>query len=161
MTLEAFFLEVITDTFVKEGIELSHDDFKEETLDKLEKVEDALKSRNSTVFFLAESGGQIVGTVSINPRGAFSKKEMPLDSIDVLEIACLYVKPEYQSKGIGTKLLNHARSTLKDYGYKTFILDSGYKEAQKIWEHRLGKPDKVLMDYWGKNRPHMFWYKQL
>ena len=156
-----FFKEVILDTLKKEGIEFSQEEFVEEIEDKTQKFEQGLDKNSVSEFFLAESEGRILGTVSVNERGEFSKKQLPKISDDILEIASLYVKPDYQSKGVGKKLLNHAVAFLKKRGDETYILDSGYKNAQKVWEHLLGKPTKVLPDFWEKGCDHQFWYVRI
>ena len=159
--LNKFFVEVITHTFKQEGAAHLQEDIKDEIQDKLEKLDKAFNGHSSTDFFVAETKGQIIGTISVNPRGDFSKQHLPLPSEDILEIACLYIKPTFQSMGVGKLLLNYARSVLKDRGYQAYILDSGYKNAQKVWEHLLGKPEKVLINFWGNDTDHMFWYKRL
>lgn len=159
--LKAFFAEVISHTFFSEGLDYLHDDITDEINDKLEKAKHSLTEKPAIQFFIAEANDTIIGTVSINPRGAFSKKHLPLDSQEVPEIASLYIKPMYQSMGIGKKLLHHAISVLKESGYPFFTLDSGYKKAQKIWQHLLGEPEKILKNFWGSGNDHMFWYQQL
>lgn len=159
--LNAFFDEVIKHTLKKEGILCSQEEIIEEINDKMIKVKDSLKENSLTVFLLAEMDGEIIGTLSINPPGEFSKEHMGSKAENVLEIASLYIKPSYQSRGIGKQLLSYAVKDLKARGYKEFLLDSGYKEAQKVWQHLLGKPDIVLKDFWEAGTDHMFWYKPL
>ena len=145
----------------KEDILCSQDEINEEINDKMIKAQNSLMENSPTVFLLAEMDGEIIATISINPPGEFSKKHMGSKTENVLEIASLYVKPSYQSRGIGKQLLNYATRELKTRGYKAFLLDSGYKEAQKVWQHLLGKPDIVLKDFWEIGADHMFWYKPL
>ncbi|HPF17722.1 MAG TPA: GNAT family N-acetyltransferase [Thermotogota bacterium] len=159
--LTAFFTEVISHTFFSEGLYYLHDDITDEIKDKLEKAMHSLTEKPAIQFFIAEADDMIIGTVSINPRGAFSKKHLPIGSQEVPEIASLYIKPTYQSMGIGKRLLHHAKLTLQEQGYQFFILDSGYKQAQKIWRHLLGAPEKILKNFWGSSNDHMFWYQQL
>lgn len=159
--LNAFFDEVIEHTLLKEGIACSQEEIEEEINDKMIKVKDSLKENSLTDFFMAEIDGVIIATISINPPGEFSKQHMGSKAENVLEIASLYVKPTYQSRGIGKQLLSYAVRDLKARGYKGFLLDSGYKEAQKVWQHLLGKPDIVLKDFWEAGADHMFWYKSL
>jgi len=159
--LKVFFDEVIKHTLKKEDILCSQDEINEEINDKMIKAQNSLMENSPTVFLLAEMDGEIIATISINPPGEFSKKHMGSKTENVLEIASLYVKPSYQSRGIGKQLLNYATRELKTRGYKAFLLDSGYKEAQKVWQHLLGKPDIVLKDFWEIGADHMFWYKPL
>jgi len=159
--LNSFFDEVIKHTLKKEGILCSQEEINEEINDKMIKVQNSLKENSLTVFLLAEMDEEMIATISINPPGEFSKKHMGSKAENVLEIASLYIKPTYQSKGIGKQLLNYATGELKARGHKGFLLDSGYKEAQKVWQHLLGKPDIVLKDFWEAGADHMFWYKDL
>jgi len=154
----AFFKVVLMDTLTKEGIDVTQGMLVEEIEDKTQKIQQALDKNSVSKCFLAESEEEILGMVSVNERGEFSKVQLPKVSNDVLEIASLYVKPDYQSTGIGKKLLNHAVKFLKERGYEAYILDSGYKNAQKIWKHLLGEPTKVLSDFWEKGCDHVFWY---
>jgi len=159
--LNSFFDEVIEHTLLKEGIACSQEEIEEEINDKMIKVKDSLKENSLTAFLMAEIDGVIIATISINPPGEFSKQHMGSKAENVLEIASLYIKPSYQSKGIGKQLLSYAVEDLKARGYKGFLLDSGYKEAQKVWQHLLGKPDIVLKDFWEAGADHMFWYKEI
>ena len=159
--LNVFFDEVIKHTLKKEGILCSQEEINEEINDKMIKVQNSLKENSLTVFLLAEMDEEMIATISINPPGEFSKKHMGSKAENVLEIASLYIKPTYQSKGIGKQLLNYATGELKTRGHKGFLLDSGYKEAQKVWQHLLGKPDIVLKDFWEAGADHMFWHKEI
>src|SRR6056297_255245 len=159
--LKAFFDGVIRHTLKKEGVVCSQEEINEEINDKMIKAQNSLKEKSRTVFLMAEMDGEIIATISINPPGKFSKQHMGSKTENVLEIASLYVKPSHQSRGIGKQLLTYATGELKTRGYKAFVLDSGYKEAQKVWQHLLGKPDVVLKDFWEVGADHMFWYKQL
>jgi len=155
--LRAFFIGVLVDTLLKEEIEFTQKMLDEEIEDKMTKFQQALDKNAVSEFFLAESDEQILGMVSVNKRGEFSQEQLPTISNDVLEIASLYVQPDYQHIGIGKRLLSHAVAFLKERGDEAYILDSGYKNAQKIWGHLLGEPIKVLPDFWEKGCDHMFW----
>lgn len=159
--LNNFFDNVIKHTLKKEDVACSQEQINEEINDKMIKAQDSLKAQSLTDFFIAEMDGEIIATISINPTGNFSRKHLGSKAENILEIATLYVKPSYQSKGIGKRLLNHAMGILKARNYQAFVLDSGYKEAQKVWQHLLGQPDIVLKDFWEAGADHMFWYKQL
>ncbi|QQE73821.1 hypothetical protein KDJ56_18390 [Brevibacillus composti] len=62
-----------------------------------------------------------------------------------------------QRRGIGSLLLNLMICPLQARGIGEFCLDSGYKEAQKVWKKRLGEPNYVLRDYWGEGFDHLIW----
>src|SRR6056297_2123924 len=159
--LKAFFDGVIRHTLKKEGVVCSQEEIDEEINDKMIKIQNSLKENSLTTFLMAEMNGEIIATISMNQPGEFSKKHMGSKTENVLEIASLYVKPSYQSRGFGKQLLTYATRELKTHCYEAFLLDSGYKEAQKVWQHLLGKPDIVLKDFWEVGADHMFWYKQL
>lgn len=65
--------------------------------------------------------------------------------------------PDYQKKGIGSRMLNLLFEELENKRIKEFCLDSGYKSAQKIWIKKFGNPQYHLKNYWGENADHMIW----
>ena len=76
---------------------------------------------------------------------------------ELLEIGTVFVHPDYQKQGIGTKMLNLIFMDLEKSGVKEVCLDSGYKLAQKTWMKKFGNPEYHLKDYWGKDADHMIW----
>jgi hypothetical protein len=54
-------------------------------------------------------------------------------------------------------LLQAMYKTLRSKGIDEFCLDCGYKNAQKIWQNKFGKPDYHFKDYWDKGQDHMIW----
>lgn len=72
-----------------------------------------------------------------------------------------FVHPNYQNRGIGTMLLQKMLLTLENRRVPSFCLDSGYKQAQMIWQKKFGQPDFVLENYWGANSHHMIWKRTL
>ncbi|WP_430929631.1 GNAT family N-acetyltransferase [Lysinibacillus capsici] len=78
-----------------------------------------------------------------------------------LEIGTVFVHPDYQNRGIGTMLLQKMLLTLENRRVPSFCLDSGYKQAQMIWQKKFGQPDFVLENYWGANSHHMIWKRTL
>lgn len=161
VSLRFFFEEVISHTIEKEGIVDFVDDIGDEIEDKMEKFSLALRENTRFRFFVAIKEETIIGTVSINELGDFAKQHIDVDPKKVLEIGSVYVKPDYQSLGVGKKLLTHALVILKQGGCQYYLLDSGYIRAQKTWWHLLGEPYKILKDFWGNGYDHMFWYKEL
>jgi len=76
-------------------------------------------------------------------------------------IGHIAVHPDYQNRGIGTVLLQKMLLTLENRRVPSFCLDSGYKQAQMIWQKKFGQPDIVLENYWGTNNHHMIWKRTL
>ena len=58
---------------------------------------------------------------------------------DELYLSNFGVLPAFRSQGVGSKLIEHQRSTAKDRGFKTFTLDvsAHNPKAQRLYE-RLG-----------------------
>lgn len=159
--LLSFFREVITDTFAKEGVADLIDDIEIEVKDKSDKLLKSFDPNSLFQFFVAEKDGGIIGTLSVNEPGQFSREHLKEKVEGVLEIGSVFVKPECQSRGVGKRLLCHAIEYLRSSGYKSFALDSGYFNAQKIWGHILGKPEVILENFWGNGVDHMFWLKEI
>lgn len=42
-------------------------------------------------------------------------------------------------------------------GIEEFCFDSGYRNAQKRWLKKFGKPYKIAKDYWGEDGDNMIW----
>ena len=60
-----------------------------------------------------------------------------------------------RDKGIASALIHALIDYLHMVGVQQFCLDSGYRQAQKKWLRKFGKPYKTIEDYWGKDNDHM------
>ena len=158
--LENFFLLVIKDTYEKEGLGDLTDDIYNEVQEKIKYIKEDLTSGGKKRYFLlATIDNAIVGTAAYGPSGHFIYDHFP-ELKDVLELGSVLVHPEYQSQGIGSKLVNGILDELRTF-QKAFCLDSGYTKAKKIWTKKFGEPSKVLKDFWGDGYDHYIWYKNL
>lgn len=160
--INEFFELVLRDTFRKNHIENLQDLLAEEIECKKEFLAEDFKSNGEKIFFLiAKEGENIIGTVQYGPSNEVIVSASKEKLKNVKEIGTVFVHPEYQGKGIGSKILETIfQSMLKD-GIEEFCMDSGYKSAQKIWTNKFGKPEYLLKDYWGEDGDHMIWYKNI
>lgn len=74
-----------------------------------------------------------------------------------MELGTFFVHPLYQRRGVGNMLLKTIYQEMSNYGVTEFCLDSGYREAQKLWRKKLGEPDYLLKNYWDAGCDHMIW----
>jgi len=161
-----FFRYTITDTYIKDGIDVSDEgDLNELIEKKKDHLNDDLSTNGSKrIFFLAKSDTKIIGTISsATPTDSeqIIKLLSGIDLSDVADICDVYILPEYQGKGVGTLLFNAMLLYLLGKGVKRFSLDSGYKLAVKYWTSRLGEPTRFFEDYWGKGEHQAVWVKDI
>jgi len=72
--------------------------------------------------FVAVLEGKIVGNIMFTQSRLINEED---DSIAVLTLGPVSVLPEYQKKGIGSKLIQHAVKKAAEKGYKVIVLE-GY-----------------------------------
>ncbi|MEK5442900.1 MULTISPECIES: GNAT family N-acetyltransferase [unclassified Fredinandcohnia] len=159
--LHRFFKDVIMDTFSKEGIAHLTKDIVEEIETKKSYLQsDFTSAGKNRYFLLATYENTIVGTIEYGTVSRLICKTHHA-YCDLVEVGTVFVHPNYQKQGIGTRLLQSIFTILRDRKIEEFCLDSGYKNAQKYWKNKFGKPDVILKDYWGKNFDHMIWKIQV
>jgi GNAT superfamily N-acetyltransferase len=162
--LYLFFRIVITNTYKNEGLSQLLDDIENEINTKKQYLKNDFDSNGESRYFLLAidtSNDKIIGTIEIGPASTLINSCTGGVLKDLYEIGTVFVLTEYQRKGIGSLLLNTMFLTLLGKGIKEFCLDSGYKNAQKIWKKKFGEPSYVLKDYWGASIDHMIWKKSL
>lgn len=156
--LNQFFSIVIKDTFTKEGLSELLDDMKAEINSKIHYLKTDLESNGEDRYFLiALVEKEIIGSIEYGPASDLIATCTEGALSEWVEIGTVFVHPDYQRRGIGTMLLNVMLVTLQNRGISEFCLDSGYKNAQKVWQKKFGEPDYVLKDYWGAGSDHMIW----
>lgn len=156
--LNEFFRIVIVDTFNKEGIGHLVDDLANEMEIKDKYIENDLESNGEKRYFLiALVGDKIIGSIEYGPASDLIKNQAKGDLKELIEVGTVFVHPDYQRNGVGNLLLKNMFFTLKNKGIDEFYLDSGYRNAQKIWQKKFGEPDYWLKDHWGKGFDHMIW----
>lgn len=109
------------------------------------------------IFLVAKLEGRVIGTVSFGPCGDDIRVCTNNELNHVGELGSLYVLPEYQGQGVGSRLIETMLQHLQSNGVKHFCLDCGLKVAQEKWLRKFGEPYKMLKDYWGKGSHHLVW----
>lgn len=160
--LHQLFHTVIIDTFAKEGLSELVDDIEKEIENKKQYLICDFDSNGKDRYFLIAVDKQcnkIIGTIEFGPSSQLINICTDGALKDLYEVGTVFVRPNYQRRGIGNLLLNAIFLTLLGKGIKEFCLDSGYTNAQKIWKKKFGGPDYLLKDYWDKACDHMIWRK--
>ena len=156
--LNQFFMTVITDTFVREGLADLFEDIEAEMESKKKYLQMDLGSNGEKRYFLiALVENKIIGTIEYGPASKLIQDCTNGDLGNLVEVGTVFVLPDYQRQGVGNKLLAEMLLTLKGRGILEFCLDSGYKTAQTIWKKKFGDPDYLFKDYWGQGQDHMIW----
>ncbi|CAH1207314.1 GNAT family N-acetyltransferase [Paenibacillus sp. JJ-223] len=151
----------ITRAFAQEGLGSLQDDIRHEIEQKKELLQAALQQWNvpeANVFFLlAKHEGRVVGTISYGPCGEEIRICTDQRITEMGELGSLYILPEFQGRGIASKLIRALASELDRQGIRQFCLDSGYGIAQQKWRRKFGEPYAVAEDFWGEGVHHMVW----
>lgn len=153
-----FFEIVIRDTFEKNSISDLVDTIDNEIEDKRIFLNEDMESGGKKRYFLiAKDEKKIVGTIEYGASNQLIIACTNGKFKELIEIGTVFVHPDYQNKGIGSRMLNLIYVRLKENKVKDFCLDSGYKSAQQIWINKFGNPEYHLKNYWGENADHMIW----
>lgn len=156
--INEFFTIVILDTFKKNDILDLVDIMAEEIENKGKFIKQDIDSNGEDRYFLiAKVHDKIVGSIEYGPANELITSYINGENKKLLEIGTVFVHPEYQNKGIGSRMINGIFMELSKKGMKQAFLDSGYKSAQKIWIKKFGIPKYNLKDYWGEGDHHMIW----
>lgn len=156
--INEFFKKVLIDTFKRNDIEDLVDTLTEEIRDKRKCLNQDIESNGRDRYFLiAKDNDKIVGSIEYGPSNDLIYSCTNGELKDLVEIGTVFVHPDYQNKGIGSKMLNEIFKRLRAEGIEEFCFDSGYKKAQKTWSKMFGSPEYHLKDFWGKGADHMVW----
>ena len=158
--LQSLFTQTIRDAFRREGIEQSHAaDLDSEIAAQLALVKRDLASGGTEEYFLvARSGDIIVGTAAAGPANDIIRAHAKFDTGGTLEIKSVYVRPDWQGEGIGSRLFEAIRAYLASTGHAHFCLDTGYTQARQYWTRKFGPPATIAKNYWGDGVDHCIWY---
>lgn len=162
------FTASITDAFVQEGLADAAEDIAYEIAHKSELLRVAIEGSSSTsyspgvppvaFFLIAEREGEVAGTISFGPRGDKIQELAGEELNGVGELGSLYVHPNVQNQGIGSKLIAAMVNEMRNRGVETFCLDSGYGKAQERWRRKFGEPHIFAKDYWDAGAHHAIWF---
>lgn len=157
--IDAFFEAVIEHTFEVNDLS-TLTELKEQELDFKRRLIrcDFATGGEKRFFLIADLGGEITGTIEFGEAN-----EVILDCSenalqDVPEIGTVFVHPKHQRQGVASLLLRALFEELQRKNIKEVCLDSGYREAQRIWSHIFGKPAYFSRDHWGEGSHHMVWH---
>jgi len=160
--LNSFFEVMIIDTFRKNGFGDELEGIKRELDDKIKYISEDINSKGKERFFLlACYKNEIIGTIAAGPCSELIKGGSNGELSDVIEIGTVFVKPEFQFKGIGKLMLNAMYLALTGRGVEAVSIDSGYPSAQKVWIKKYGEPNYVMKDQWGEGYDHLIWYIEI
>ncbi|OWA36281.1 hypothetical protein B9G55_08400 [Saccharibacillus sp. O16] len=110
------------------------------------------------IFLIAALEGQVLGTISFGPSGKQARELSQGRLNEVGELGSLYIRPDYQNLGIGSRLIAAMMSELEARGIQSFCLDSGYGRAQQRWRRKFGEPYLWVEDHWGPGGHHAVWH---
>lgn len=160
--IEKLFRETIADTYNREGgcFSKRHQE-KISIPSKMESFLYAMQKRKSDYWLVARSGNDIVGTISTGKASKMFWEAFPNFQESSTVIKNVYIHPTFQQQGIGKQLFNSMLCLLQKSSVEEFFLDSGFSDAQRYWEKRLGSPTVILYDYWNPKRDHFFWKKRV
>ena len=127
--------QLIEKAFEKE----EHSDHQEQFLVERLRKSDAFIPELSIV---AEVGNEIVGHILLTKLEVKNDSE----SFQSLALAPVSVLPEFQGKGIGSKLILHSHKVAKDLGYKSIIL-LGHQDYYPRFGYELCKKYNIEMPF--------------
>ncbi len=160
--LHRFFKYVLEHTYSQEGIRHDTKRLDKEIEEKKTFLKEDMASKGEDKYFLiALAGSEILGTVECGPATPTVIECTDGELKDLTEVGTVFVHPDYQGRGVGTLMLNMICLTLLGRGIKEFCLDSGFKNAQRVWKRKFGEPVYTARDYWGKGFDHMVWRKPI
>lgn len=117
----------------------------------------ALQPGAGVQFLVAKIDGEVVGVISGSPCGPDIRRCTQEQLAAVPELGSLFIRPEWQGRGIGSCLISSMVILLAERGETHFCLDSGYRLAQQRWLRKFGKPYQIVANYWGEGFDHMIW----
>lgn len=152
--LEEFFKLMIYDTYHREGLGHLEEAISEEIASKMQCFEESLLKLQSLYVLMEDQ--KIIGSAAWSPCSLLIK-EMAGELGELNELSSVFIHKDYQEKGNGNRLLKYLFQNLRDSGHSSFVLDSGYKNASKVWRHKFGEPYRIIKDYWSVGFDHNIW----
>ncbi len=157
--LSELFAITIRDCFRREGIDEKYAD---ELPDEIEFQVRTLKRDFATNgkeehFFIARVGEKIVGSAAVGTTTGGVMRALGLKEPSIPELKSGYVLPEYQGRGIGSRLIDKCILLLDEQGVPEFAFECGYQLSQGLWKKRFGEPIVVKENKFGEGADQMFW----
>jgi GNAT superfamily N-acetyltransferase len=160
--LKKIFQIVISHTFKQDGIGHLKEAIEEEVEKQMNFVNLDLQSTGQEMYFLLAKGkDKIIGTGAFGKPSQDVRKQLKIEGDNVPEITSFYVLPGHQEKGVGSLLYNAILLSLLVKNVKEVCLDGGYQKSIIYWTRKIGEPDVVLPDYFGKGLKYVFWRRKL
>ncbi len=157
-----FFRVVLIDTFNKNEISELVDTLNDEIEDKRRCLNQDFESAGKDrCFLIAKDKNLVVGSAEYGPPNDLILSCTNTELKEIKEIGTVFIHPDYQRQGIGSRMFISILMEMKKNGVEEFCLDSGYSIAQRIWTKKLGKPQYYLKNYWGEDAHHMIWRKKV
>lgn len=122
--LNQLFSTVIRDTFAREGLSEWHDDIENEIEAKKQYLKYDLDSNGKSRYFLIacdKKSNKVIGTIEYGQASELINICTNGALKGMFEIGTVFVLPGYQSRGIGTLLLNTMFLTFLGNGVKNFV----------------------------------------
>ena len=155
----------ISYAFEADGIADREDGITEEVEKQLSCLQSDFSSNGTDTYYLiAEIENQIVGTIAyqwVLPEDTFYTKYLEHNLTGIPEVTSVYVLSDFQGKGIGSLLFNSILLVLTGKGVRGICMDGGYQKSIQFWTRKIGNPDKVLKNHWGKGLDQVFWYRDM
>lgn len=104
------------------------------------------KTLNQSSVYVAREGNEIIGFLTCRIR--LAREDNKVHNIkkgeEYADLDSLYVKEEYRSKSVGTKLLKKCLDDVKKAGYKRIILSADSKKMSELIKFYKRQGFKVL-----------------
>lgn len=151
------FTDSISNTFKLNNIH-NNEELKYEINEKSSWVKDFIESKNhSSLFLIAKYDADVAGIAGYFPVSKTIRKNSPTLSEKDIEIGSVYIRPQYQKRGITRILLRALLEEMKIKGIREFCLDCGYPTSQVYWKKIFGNPIREFPNYFGENESYMIW----
>lgn len=119
---------------------------------------DSIKNKSrKNVFFVAKHKDKVIGTIAYGECSEAIRVCTDNEFSNIGELNSLFILPEYQGKGVGSKLIKALMKYLNENKIEEFCFDSGYKQAQIRWINKFGQPYKIVKDFWAPGVDNMIW----
>lgn len=112
---------------------------------KIEKFSTYAYNDNSQMMYVAEHNGKIIGFASSKIRSNYPH----FSELGYAELGAIYIHPDYQGIGLGSKFKNMFEKWAKENGatkYVIGVLRDNYK-ARRVYEKWGGKLDEYIQPF--------------